>query len=123
MNECSDTKLRSIILAGAMLASTHAFATCGYFSDGSELLVQHWEKSGEDYRKRTGADYTSVYYTSVDETYFARQIANAELCEKDAISLREYNARMAETIAQLKTAKDHEFSTGSHAADARALFL
>ena len=88
--------IKSGLIAGAALVTmlpAPSFATCTRYADG--LPVYHWEVAREKMRANHNGDAPAV-----SEAAFARFIAEAELCEQDSISYREYDARTAETQAQ-----------------------
>ena len=91
-------KMRSLLLAAAALAAaTPAFAMCARYDDGSP--IQHWEKFHEDMRQDLYKRGFNI--PAFGEAYFARMLADSELCEQDAISFREYSARVAEGEARM----------------------
>lgn len=92
--------MKSALFAGAALAwivldATVAHAACGGYAKGAELPVHHWETVFAKYRR------TTPHPTAAGEAAMGRIVADAELCEQDKISWREFNARIDEAQARL----------------------
>jgi hypothetical protein len=81
-------------LAAILLAPLSAEASCAYYgSKGSELPVTYWERFRHEEIVRG--------LSAANDAILLRILADADLCQRDRISYREYEARIAESAARV----------------------
>lgn len=92
------TELIAAGLAAILSAPLPAQAACAYYGPNgnvaaSELPVPHWGKM----RRELAAE---VGLSAAGQAMFSRILADADLCQRDMISFREFQARVDEAIAR-----------------------